>query len=307
MKTRIAAATARIGIAGVLIAVATTTTGAAAGLARNSNACDGGRIAFMREGSGPPVIYTMSARGGDLTSVVVGHAPSWSPDGRWIAFDDSQHIDRMRPNGSHITDLTPSLQNVSTYDPAWSPDGRWIAFVSAPSGTRDAALWLVRADGSNLHELINAPGEEEHPSWSPDGSRIAFDSFPATGPDHVFTVRFDGTDLDRITADALDAWGPSWSSQNLIAFANGASSATNNIFTIRPDGSHLRQLTNAPHGVTLGLPSFSPDGADIAFTRINAAFTSAEVFRMTVAGGHVHGLTPGQPGFNSAPSWGTCR
>jgi Tol biopolymer transport system component len=87
----------------------------------------------------------------------------------------------LHPDGSDLTDVTQTLANVSTFDPSWSPDGRWIAFASEPSGTRDAALWSVRADGSGLHELVNAPGEEEHPSWSPDGSRIVFECVLAMG------------------------------------------------------------------------------------------------------------------------------
>ena len=260
----------------------------------------------MREGNGPPVIYVMNAQGRGLRSLGIGHAPAWSPDGRWIAFDDSQHIRIMHPDGSGLTDLTPTLAGVNSFDPSWSPDGRWIAFASEPAGTRDAALWLVRSNGSGLHELVNAPGEEEHPSWSPDGSRIVFDSFPPAGPDHLYTVRSDGTDLDQITPDSLDAWGPSWSSLNVIAFADGASSATNDIFTMRPDGSHLRQLTHAPLGVTIALPGFSPNGANITFTRFNKTFSGSEIHRMTASGDDTRELTRGQPGVNDFSQWGAC-
>ncbi len=260
----------------------------------------------MREGNGPPVIYTMGAHGRGLRSLGVGHAPALSPDGRWIAFDNSQHILIMHPDGSDLTDVTPTLANVNTFDPSWSPDGRWIAFASEPSGTRDAALWSVRADGSGLHELVNAPGEEEHPSWSPDGSRIVFDSFPQVGPDHLYTVRVDGADLDQVTPDSLDAWGPSWSSHNLIAFADGASNVTSDIFTMQPDGSHLRQLTHAPLGITIALPGFSPSGTNMTFTRFNKAFTQSEIYRMSTAGQNVRELTKGQPGINAFSQWGAC-
>jgi Tol biopolymer transport system component len=76
------------------------------------------------------------------------------------------------------------------------------------------------------------------------------------------------------------------------------------IFTTHPDGSHLRQLTHAPVGVTIGLPGFSPNGANITFTQFNAAFTQSEVYRMGADGQHVQQLTTGLPGFNLASQWG---
>jgi Tol biopolymer transport system component len=212
----------------------------------------------MREGAGPPQVFTMTAGGGDLTSIGLGHAPKWSPEGRSIVIDDGQHILVMHADGSDVHDITPRLVNVFSLDPAWSPDGRWIVFASEPVGTRDAALWLVHPDGSDLHQLVNAPGEEEHPSWSPDSRSVVFDSLPAAGPDHLYTVRIDGSDLDRVSPDALDAWGPSWSTEDVIAFANDSSGATSDIFTMRSDGGGLMRLTHAPQGITMGLPGFSP-------------------------------------------------
>jgi TolB protein len=305
MRNHFANIAARVGAVALLGSVAAGVSGTVAS-ASGAAGCDGGRIVYMREGNGPPVIYVINARGEGLRSLGIGHAPSWSPNGRWIAFDDSQHILIMHPDGSGLTDLTPALANVSSHDPAWSLDGRWIAFASEPTGTRNAALWLVRSNGSGLHELVNAPGEEEHPSWSPDGSRIVFDSFPQAGPDHLYILRSDGRDLQQATPDSLDAWGPSWSSRNVIAFANGSSIATNDIFSMRPDGSNLRQLTHAPVGVTIGIPGFSPNGANITFTRFNTAFTRSEIYRMTAEGEHTQELTRGQPGFNLFSQWGVC-
>ncbi len=305
MKAPTTTLAARVAAAAVLVAFAAAASGTAAS-ASGTAGCDGGRIVFMREGNGPPVIYVMNAQGRGLRSLGIGHAPAWSPDGRWIAFDDSQHVLKMHPDGSAVTDLTPTLTTVNSFDPSWSPDGRWIVFASEPAGSRDAALWVVASDGSRLHELTNAPGEEEHPSWSPDGTRIVFDAFPPVGPDHLYIVRSNGKDLDQVTPDSLDAWGPSWSSRNVIAFADGASSATADIFTMRPDGSHLRQLTHAPVGVTIGLPGFSPNGENLTFTRFNRAFTRSEVYRMTADGEHTRELSPGQPGINDFSQWGVC-
>ena len=70
------------------------------------------------------------------------HSPSWSPDGRRIAFastrDDPDPNDNfiyskiyvMNADGSGQTRLT--YTSPFDYAPSWSPDGRRIAFILVP-------------------------------------------------------------------------------------------------------------------------------------------------------------------------------
>jgi Tol biopolymer transport system component len=187
----------------IVVALAMTaglTAGCAAVATTMSQAapCTSG-IVYMREGSGPPQVLTMSPGGGQVQRLRIGHAPQWSSNGRLIAFDLltslGAQIFVMRANGTGVRDLTTGLNGHNSIDPAWSPDGRWIAFASELAGTRHGALWLVGSDGSHLHMLVQPPGEAEHPSWSPDGGSIVFDSLPVSGPDHLLVVRRDGSGL----------------------------------------------------------------------------------------------------------------
>jgi len=289
-------------------AVVAVITGLASGCAAARSASGAecaGTIVYMRTNDGPPKVLTMSATGHRIRFLRVGHAPNWSPDGSMIAFDNGQHIFVMSATGTGVRDVTPGMRNASSIEPVWSPDGKWIVFGSEPTGTRRGALWLVRSTGTGLHQLVDAPGEEESPSWSPDSKRLVFDSFPAHGPDHLYVVDADGTRLHRITRDAVDAWGPDWSSTGLIAFANDSSGMTSDIYTIHPDGAGLKQLTHGPAGVSLGVPRFSPDGRSIVFVRQTSTYS--RIYRMTAAGTGQRSLTRGQPGFNGAPDWGPCR
>src|SRR6266705_2334587 len=56
--------------------------------------------------------------------------------------------------------------------PAWSPDGRRIAFQSTRDGNWE--IYVMNADGSEVHRLTHGEAEDGEPSWSADGKRIAF-------------------------------------------------------------------------------------------------------------------------------------
>ena len=56
----------------------------------------------------------------------------------------------MNADGSHKHTL------VIGTDPAWSPDGKEIAYTTL------GGIWLMHADGTGTHEVIN---DAEQPAW----------------------------------------------------------------------------------------------------------------------------------------------
>jgi Tol biopolymer transport system component len=103
----------------------------------------------------------MNADGSDQHQLgsLTGLDPDWSPDGQRLVFDrgfgPGEGISVAAADGTGAQPLTSGWDD----DPHWSPDGRTIAFVSARNDiVQDDnfprfELYLVGADGSNLHPL----------------------------------------------------------------------------------------------------------------------------------------------------------
>ncbi len=151
---------------------------------------DGQFIAFQSNRGGTFDIYLIRAdpagrgasSGSDLQRVTQSEdgatGPSWSPDGRQIAFALSGDIFRVNANGADAINLTNSSAEDAA--PAWSPDGKRMAFASAQSSGGQPRIVAVALDpagrgassGSTPEPLVDEPGT--NPAWSPDGRRITY-------------------------------------------------------------------------------------------------------------------------------------
>jgi dipeptidyl aminopeptidase/acylaminoacyl peptidase len=112
--------------------------------------------------------------GGGATAItsnaVFDSSPSWSPDGRRIAFergpagdDPGNEVWSMAADGTDQRQLTTTAG--LDEGPAWSPGGSRIAFTSTRSGSSD--IWTMAADGTDQQPLTELPGTEESPDWQP--------------------------------------------------------------------------------------------------------------------------------------------
>ena len=236
-----------------------------------------GQIAFVRDGA----IYLANTDGGGLLQLTSGPGdfdPSWSPDGRRIAFTrrtgGTAGVFIMDADGGNVVERVPLGS-----DPTWSADGAWIAFACVVSG--QAAICKVRADDQSAPvPVYQTIGQTGYPAWSPDGTRIALMSdagFYDIWFD-IWVVAPDGSQLSALTThtpespNPFEHYQPVWSPNGQrIAFVSCpwafVSCSSSAVSVMSADGSDAVRLAAAG---SFASPTWSPDGQVIAFSSSNA-------------------------------------
>jgi dipeptidyl aminopeptidase/acylaminoacyl peptidase len=102
-------------------------------------------------------------------------SPSYSPDGKHIAFISDQtgvpQVWVVSATGGlplQLTSLSDPVQSVH-----WSPAGDWLAYDVAPGGGLNVQIYVMRPDGSQVKRLT-AGGQDNNRlrGWTHDGKRI---------------------------------------------------------------------------------------------------------------------------------------
>jgi dipeptidyl aminopeptidase/acylaminoacyl peptidase len=179
--------------------------------------------------------------------------PTWSPDGKSIAFISNMsgrnNLWLVPAEGGWPVQLTVSDQRQTA--PAWSPDGKWIAYQSDYDGDE---LWDIFLVSPKTGKVLNLTSTREiaetDPTWSPDGRYLAYLVKPKTS-----------------AASEIDIYD-----------------------TVMREVKHL--TTGTPQDKGNSNPIWSKDGAYIVYTQEQAKGTDSNIFIADVATGKSTLLTP---------------
>jgi dipeptidyl aminopeptidase/acylaminoacyl peptidase len=192
--------------------------------------------------------------------------------------------------------------------PRWSPDSQSIAFLSSRAGSQQ--IWLIPIAGGEAKQITSISTEADNHIWSKTGKHFAFAS-------EVWPELDEGDAAQKKRKEDIEASGIKAQVIDHLLYRHWNDwrhGKRTHVFMVSAEGGEPRDLTpgdfDAPP-FSLGGPDgfdFSPDGAELAFTRgpardVEAWSTDANLFVVSVAGGKPACLTQANKGWDGSPSW----
>ncbi len=189
-----------------------------------------------------------SARGYDAEG-------SWSPDGAWIAFASNRH--------AYEQPLSEEEQAILRRDPAYFNE-----------------IYLMRADGSEIRRLTDVDGYDGGPFFSPDGSRLCWRRFSKDGAlAEIMTMNVDGSDQRQLTRLGAMSSAPFYhpSGDYLIFTTNRHGFSNFELYLVDTEARSTPVRVTFTDGFD-GLPAFSPDGRQLAWTTNRTPQKQSQIF-----------------------------
>jgi hypothetical protein len=233
-------------------------------------------------------------------------APSWSPDGHWLAYTlalptwrqslptswlkpapespptETPPVYRLyatRPETGESALLVESERAISS--PAWNPDGTALAFSRLTVDGDHAQVEVVVQNALESRRVIHSETVADpvaagtwlagrRLAWSPDGAYLVV---PRHAPSGLVILRADqGTVLKRLDS----AFSPSWSPDGAkLAFYRSGS--PDGLFWLDTTFAEPRRLIEAPEAARMMPPLWSRDGQTLSFVRRDPAAPAAPV------------------------------
>lgn len=207
-----------------------------------------------------------------FTDVGSDTSPDVDPSGRRIVFASTRH--NMQPDlyfksidGVAVTQLTSDP--AADIQPTFNVDGSRVAFSSDRAGNWD--IWVMGVNGDPPVQITHELSDDIHPSWSPDGQQIVYSSFSFVGGQWELWI----ADATAGGTRKFIGYGlfPEWSpAGDMIVYqrARERGSRRFSVWAIRlRDGEprYPTELASSPRHAFI-LPTWSPDGAQIAVTGV---------------------------------------
>ena len=194
-------------------------------------------------------------------------APNWSPDGKFLVFNQGGRLYKMPTNGAPELINTGTVNRVNN-DHGISPDGSTLA-ISDGTLAGGSRIYVVPITGGTP-KLLTSNAPSYFHGWSPDGKTLAFcgqRTFTVNGQRQdnfdIYTVPAAGGPETRLTTDPGKDDGPDYSPDGKYIYFNSDRTGHMQVWRMGVDGSNQEQITTDEFGNVFPHPS--PDGRWIAF------------------------------------------
>ena len=180
---------------------------------------------------------------------------SYSPDGQMIVFSSNRL--------AYQSTLSEREKTLFDIDPATALD-----------------LYVMKSDGTDIRRITDVFGYDGGPFFSPDGERLCWRRFAENGATaEIYSANIDGTDAKRLTSVGAMSWAPYFhpSGDYLIFGTNVNGFANFELYIVDANGQREPVRVTSTDGFD-GLPVFTPDGSELAWTSNRTASKKSQIF-----------------------------
>ena len=262
-------------------------------------------ITFLSDQDGKTNIYVMNDDGSDVRRLTDTpfkvSGPTWSPDGRQIAFHVNLETDPkkwqqydvfvMNADGTEQRNLTQHPKQ--DFTGSFSPDGKYIAFGSGRAAHATLEIFVMEIATRKVWQLTNVEFAGS-PSWSPDGKEIAYEFIIPGAGRHIYIMDANGRRKRRLLrrprsgvfGGTLLSFDPHWfpTGKRILykesEFAPGKGRVANSILIVDKDTRHL-QVLDTPKKWMIDAVCWADDGDAVLFAAVpNGLVNNVRIFNI---------------------------
>lgn len=224
-------------------------------------------------------------------------SPSWSPDGKSLAYVS---FENKRPEIFIQHLATARRTKVSGFSglnsaPSWSPDGNYLALVLSKEGSPD--IYTINTSTRRLKRLTRHRSIDTEPVWDVDGNSIIFTS-DRSGSPQLYQIGIDGGTPRRLTFEGRYNSDPNLSPDGRYIAMVHADRGRYKIAQLDRETGNLIVLTDSALDES---PSFSPNGKMLLYA--STVGNNGLLFAVSIDGRAKHKLSD-QAGDIREPVWG---
>ena len=190
-------------------------------------------------------------------------SPSWSPDGRslaYVSFESGNSAVYIQDIASGAREKVASFRGINGA-PSYSPDGGRLAMTLSKGGNPD--VYVMDLASKHLTQVTNHFGIDTEPTWSADGASLYFTSDRGGRP-QIYQVGSSGGSANRISFEGSYNASPTVSHDGKkIAVAQGSGNTYRIAMLDRSLGSP--RWSNLSPGSLDESPSFAPNAAMVLY------------------------------------------